>query len=290
MNKIEETMKDLISVMGKEMMDKNINLFSNTLNIYNAIWYNFPDKEKFEIDEFYIRNTYNFENFVEWYVLTKLTNWKMNDKLIFLIQQLFFVQNSFEKLIVKNEWSACSVDKSSFIIRQLYYYFLEWKEMDFNPFIDDKWRDYSYHIPKRIFTSQIKVLEFFEALMYLYYWDWIKYINFMSELDRREILVLDILNERLENNRKMFEYLKDNPNRDNSRKKDSNYYENDINITNKSLESNIIIIDDEFIDYIKYISNIYSYQKSEWLYNFMQENIWNQFSFNELDEKIKVFK
>lgn len=290
MNKLEETVWDILGVMQKEMIKDNINLFSNTMSIYNAIGYDFSEKEKFEIDEFYIKNTYKFESFIEWYVLTKLTDWKMNDKLLFLIQQSFFVQNSFEKIIIKNEWSPCSVDKSSFIMKRLYDYFLDSKEMDFSPFIDKSWIEYSYHIPKRVFTKQNTILDFFEALMYLYYWDWWKYINFIVELDKREINILDLLSERLEHSKEMFKYLKENSDRNKSRVKDYNYYEKDSNLVQWFLDTKIVKIDEEFLLYIQSLLKIYPYKRANELYEYVKNNLWKEFSFDELNKKIKIYK
>ena len=97
-------------------------------------------------------------------------------KAIFLLTNYDYCENHFEKILEVKEGSACCADKSRFIARSLANLFIKNK-----PIVIDYDQEYTFHLPKEIFTTQEEILDFFDAIMRLYYADSVRYIKFLNK-------------------------------------------------------------------------------------------------------------
>jgi len=105
-------------------------------------------------------------------------------KLAFMYENLTYIKNSFEDVVIKfNKTSACCADQSSFIMNQIKKHYAEGKEFDFTPYYDKRTNDYyDFHIPKFWDKSQgTEWLEFYDALISFAYGHNKKYIEFYAK-------------------------------------------------------------------------------------------------------------
>ena len=123
-------------------------------------------------ETFYFKMLYPFEQFISGYIRTEITE---NYELIFLLLNGQFVERLFAAEIKKSEGFGCSADKSSAIIQGLANFFrtgskIAWKYEG----------DYTYHLPKKVFTTHDSIIEYFNAIWRLYYGNSDKYLDWLS--------------------------------------------------------------------------------------------------------------
>lgn len=94
----------------------------------------------------------------------------------FLYRESEFVDRHFQSLFVLFEGSPCSADKSRAVVQCLARFFRYEKAIKF-----DYAQQYTYHLPKTIFTTHDEIIAFFEALKSLYYGRPEKYLKLMTE-------------------------------------------------------------------------------------------------------------
>jgi hypothetical protein len=82
----------------------------------------------------------------------------------FLVKHYRFVESHFERLIVKYEGRACCADKARTILKRLLSFLTTGKEIAF-----DYNEQYTFHLPRCIFTTHEDILMFFKGLHNLYY-------------------------------------------------------------------------------------------------------------------------
>lgn len=90
----------------------------------------------------------------------------------FLLKHGQFVEGHFNKLIEKYEGSPCCSDKSRTIMRALIRFHLGGKPIKFN-----YEQEYTYHLPKRIFTTHDMIVAFATSLHHLFYGNPERYLN-----------------------------------------------------------------------------------------------------------------
>lgn len=117
-----------------------------------------------------------------------------NHNLLFLLTNYSFIEGHFKKLIAQKEGSACSADKSGFIMSSLIRYYKDNKDITIN-----YEQQYTYHLPKVIFNNQEKILEFFDGVQRLYYGQVDKFIMAYSNVLKDG----EVKNTNVENKQKM---------------------------------------------------------------------------------------
>jgi hypothetical protein len=113
-----------------------------------------------DISRFHIRLMYPIDNTIDGVLAKEFQSREAR----FLAKNYTFVEENFKSLIVKYEGSACSTDKSRTILRALFHFFVAGKKIVF-----DQSQQYTYHLPRYLFTSHEEILEFFDGLYRLYY-------------------------------------------------------------------------------------------------------------------------
>lgn len=103
-----------------------------------------------------------------------------NYEIAFLIKQYDFLYHHLEKLFTKFEGHACCVDKTRTVLALLLLNKAKGTRIEFD--YDGEW---TYHLPKKIMTSHEEVIEFFDAMINLYYGRHEKYLALLLELSSR---------------------------------------------------------------------------------------------------------
>jgi hypothetical protein len=153
-----------------EVLDSMINdIDANQIKLFKKIIESSEIKKFNDYDEFYYAVIYPFENFITGFVKTTVAN---NDDVVFLIKNSQFIECQFEKIIIEKEGTTCCADKSKTIMRHLISFFITGVEIKFN--YDG---EYTYHLPKEIFNTHEHIIMFYEALKYLWFGDYKKYLE-----------------------------------------------------------------------------------------------------------------
>lgn len=129
---------------------------------------------------------YPMDNILRAAIRVKFPDTQKDDihKVAFLYQNLTYIKNSLEDIIIKyNKTSACCADQSGFIMHQLWKHYTRGVEFDFSPYIrKEDGKEFSYHIPK--FWDKnggAEWIEFYEALISFNYGHNKKYIEFYAK-------------------------------------------------------------------------------------------------------------
>lgn len=101
------------------------------------------------------------------------------NKAVFLLNQYAFVDAHFTALIKQYEGWACSADKVRTITNRLLKHLVLGTPIEWNYN-----QEYTYHLPKEIFTTQEQVIEFFDSLYFFYYGRSDKFLAFMEKLPK----------------------------------------------------------------------------------------------------------
>lgn len=104
------------------------------------------------------------------------------NKAVFLLNQYAFVDAHFTALIKQYEGWACSADKVRTITNRLLKHLVLGNPIEWNYN-----QEYTYHLPKEIFTNQEQVLEFFDSLYFFYYGRTEKFLTFMGKLPKAPV-------------------------------------------------------------------------------------------------------
>jgi hypothetical protein len=95
----------------------------------------------------------------------------------FLVKHYRFVESHFERLIVQYEGRACCADKARTILKRLLAFLTTGKEVAF-----DYNQQYTYHLPRCIFTNHEDIVTFFKGLHNLYYGNPDQYLQALQSL------------------------------------------------------------------------------------------------------------
>ena len=153
-------------------------LTKNSAQGFNAVRDMPLIKKAFELaqngryEEFYFALQYPFDEMVDALIDSAVPH---GQEARFLMKHAQFVEGQFEKIIEKNEGTACCVDNSRFIMRSLFNHFTTGKEIELN-----RSQEYTYHLPKKVFTTHEQIVGFFDGVMRLYYGQYEPYIKALS--------------------------------------------------------------------------------------------------------------
>ena len=130
-------------------------------------------------EAFYFKLAYPFEQFLSGYIRSEIAN---NDELVFLMLNCQFVEQLFGKEIKNREGWPCSADKSGAIIQGLANFFRTGSKIAWN-----YKGEYTYHLPKKVFTTHDSIIEYFNAIRSLYYGNSDKYLEWLASNDASTI-------------------------------------------------------------------------------------------------------
>lgn len=117
--------------------------------------------ENSDPDAFYFALIYPLSNVINGLLSTYLGG---AEEAKFLFKHHGFVEGHFRTQLEQVEGHACVADKTQTIIRHLVYSLVLGKKFEF-----DYGQEYTFHLPKVLFKTQDENVEFFRALMRLYY-------------------------------------------------------------------------------------------------------------------------
>lgn len=163
----KETFINFLDSLSESIENENIEL-------YKRIVQNSKIKEINDYEQLYHFIIYPFNKFMKGFVKTEIAE---NNDVAFLYSNSKFIENHFRNMIIKYEGSACCADKSRTIMKCLINYFLTDSEINF-----DYKAEYTYHLPKIIFTNHVDIIEFYEALRALWYGNPLKYLQVLTSL------------------------------------------------------------------------------------------------------------
>lgn len=113
-----------------------------------------------DLDAFFFSLVYPFENLINGLLAVEFPD---SHEAQFLFKHSRFVENHFEQIIRKYEGSACCADKSGAILSYLLAFLRTGKEISF-----DYTQEYTFHLPKKVFTTHEEITTFFKALQRLH--------------------------------------------------------------------------------------------------------------------------
>ena len=138
------------------------NLETENIALYRKIMEESMLEGKFnDYESFHLSVIYPFENFIEAFIKTEISD---NFDVQFLMTQSQFIERHFEKMINRKDGFGCCADKSRTIMKRLIQFYTDGTEIVFN--YD---AEYTFHLPKNVFTTHDEIIEFYTALKQLYY-------------------------------------------------------------------------------------------------------------------------
>jgi hypothetical protein len=157
---------------------KNVieNMFESFNQKEQKLYQNFIDSCEIETydnyEEFYIGFIFPFENLTNSIVKNTISN---NNDIIFIYNNSQFIENNFKYLIEKYEGFSCCSDKSRTILKSLIDFYANNNRIEFN-----YKGEYTFHLPKKIFTSHDDIVSFYEGLKNLRYGNPTKYLEILK--------------------------------------------------------------------------------------------------------------
>ncbi len=117
---------------------------------------------KGDFDRFYFALQYPAEQVVDGLLASEIPGDAHDVRFLFRHSQ--FVERHLRKLIEKYEGGPCAADKTRTILRAILRFLKTGDEIAF-----DYGQEYTFHLPKRVFTSHAQTIEYFHGLKHLYY-------------------------------------------------------------------------------------------------------------------------
>lgn len=133
-----------------------------------------------EQSDFYYALIYPIDRFID--ALLKVEMRVKDDQSLyrahFLMKEGDFVSRHFSRLIEASEGRACCADKTRTIMSALALFYLTGEEIAF-----DRTQEYTFHLPKVIFTTHTEIIDFFDALYFLHAGQPVKYLSLVLPLN-----------------------------------------------------------------------------------------------------------
>ena len=162
-----EDFKGFMDAFGSAISNEHKELFQRVIDSSNIPGFSNPE-------EFFFSVLYPFDNFVDGFIRSKVSN---NEDVVFIYKNNQFIERHFESVIKINEGWPCCADKSRTIMRGLVEFYSSGKEIQFN--YD---AEYTYHLPKKVFTSHAEIIGFYQGAKSLYYGNSDKFLKAMLKI------------------------------------------------------------------------------------------------------------
>ncbi|MEH0153754.1 hypothetical protein V6R21_06370 [Limibacter armeniacum] len=163
-------LKNAIDILSHRIEQKNLELYqkiiSEGIEIPSAIE---------SPDDFSLAVLHPWNKFISALITTQIGD---NEDVKFILKNFQFLEQNFEFYIEKIEGLACSVDKSRMILRAIYNFYKTGKKIEFN--YD---QEYTFHLPKVVFTNHESIIEFYQGLKGLRYGNNIQYLETVKNIE-----------------------------------------------------------------------------------------------------------
>jgi hypothetical protein len=145
------------------------------LDLYKRLVGSRPNIKIKDYEDFHFLLVYPFEKFLKGMIQNTFGGCYADIEFILLNSQ--FIERQFIELIRKIEGSACCADKSKSIMKRLIRFFETGEEItwDYNA-------EFTYGMPKMIFTTHNEIITFYQSLVKLFYGDPTPYIKEYEKL------------------------------------------------------------------------------------------------------------
>ncbi len=169
MRKTENALKDLFGALmasgEKEAVEIAEKLFDAGI-----IW---PERiEKIQsVEEYYFALIYPYNKFLDGFVAIRFNG---DRKARWLFTHHGYIENHFQKIIIQHEGSPCCADKSKTIVESIARFLLKGTEI-----VWDYGQEHTFHLPKKVFTTHASIIDFYDALVSLYYGNNEKYLEYL---------------------------------------------------------------------------------------------------------------
>lgn len=165
-----ESIKNFLEAFSESISKEEVELYKSLLD-KGIGGYNVKNPE-----DFYYKVLYPFEQFVSGLISHEFSN---DSDVNFILLNSDFIEQNFKEIVEKIEGMACCVDKSRTILKRLFNFYNsdKTKEIEFN-----YEAEYTYHLPKKVFTTHEDIINFYQALKFLYYGQSQKYLEEMLKI------------------------------------------------------------------------------------------------------------
>jgi len=169
MSKTENALKDLFGALiasgEKEAVEIAEKLFDAGIISPERI-------EKIQsVEEFYFALMYPYNKFLDGFVAIRFNG---DRKARWLFTHHGYIENHFQKIIIQHEGSPCCADKSKTIVESIARFLLKGTEI-----VWDYSQEYTFHLPKKVFATHSSIIDFYDALVSLYYGNNEKYLEYL---------------------------------------------------------------------------------------------------------------
>lgn len=147
---LNDTLKDILNNLA-DSVDKDC------VNLFNSLYLGTDLGDIADPENFHHKILYPHNQFVTGLIRSKISS---DRNVEFILTNSRFIQQNFEYWIVKKEGNGCCVDKSRAIILRLVKFYKDGTEIEW-----DYDQEYTYHMPKTIFTTHDSIINFYEALL-----------------------------------------------------------------------------------------------------------------------------
>jgi hypothetical protein len=166
----KNSIKSVLDGIVKSVGEKQVKLYKSLID------QSYINKVE-DINDFYFALIYPFETFLSGLIKTEISQ---NEDIEFILKHSRFIENNFEKIIHNIEGMTCCADKTRFIMRGLFGFY-KTKEL----IIINYDQEYTYHLPKKVFTDHNSIINFYEGLKHLYYGNPERYLTELLEIKKQ---------------------------------------------------------------------------------------------------------
>jgi len=162
----EDSIKNVLTAMTNSIGKENVELYKKLIEGSGF-------KKITDVEEFFYALVYPHKNFLKGLIDYEISK---NDSVKFIYLNNNFVENNFVKIIQDVEGSACSSDKSRTIVKRLCNWFINGERIEW-----DYSGEYTFHLPKKVFTTHDEIIEFYKGLENLYYGNYKSYLEALKK-------------------------------------------------------------------------------------------------------------
>lgn len=164
---INDVLKEVLNTLA-DSVDKD------SINLFNSLYLDTDLGDIADPENFYYTILYPHTQFVTGLIRSKVSS---DRNVEFILTNSRFIQQNFEYWIVKHDGHGCCADKSRTIIRRLVKFYKDGTQIEW-----DYNQEYTYHLPKTIFTTHDSIISFYEALLDIRFGNPNKYLSCVMAL------------------------------------------------------------------------------------------------------------
>lgn len=168
MNK--EVLTGFLETLSDVIENDKVEMFRSVIGSLQIERYDDPEG-------FYYGVLFPWSKFIGGFLKSEL---KANDDIEFIYKNYRFIEAQVRAFVVQHEGLMYSADKSRTIIRRLVSFYSKDEKIVF-----DYDSEYTYHLPRKVFTTHEDIICFYEAVRGLYYGNPAKYLHEANKLIKK---------------------------------------------------------------------------------------------------------